>query len=93
MEHDATPVALGADEAFEGMLNAKLGNEQTFGDRTDTASSDLDRDPARRAELGDFRFMLQTQVERRQARRGKSQSTALDDRRRQNQSVRQAAAS
>ena len=93
MEDDSTTVALCADEACEFMLDPEFGTEQGFGDRTDGASADLDRDLALRTELDDFGFMLEAQIERRQASRGESQSATLDDRRRQGEPVRQAEAS
>ena len=93
VEDDATTVALGADEAFESMLDAKLGSKQLFGDRADGAGADLERDLAGRAELGHFGLVFQAEIQRRQAGGGESQSASLDDRRRQRQPVRQAAAS
>ena len=93
MENDATSVALGADEAFESMLDAELGGKQLFGDRADRAGADLDRDLAWRAELGHFGLVFQAEIQRRQSGGGVSQSTSLDDRRRQLQPVRQAEAS
>ena len=93
MEDDATTVALGADEAFESMLDTELGGEQLFGDRADGAGADLQRDLAGRAELGHFGLVFQAEIQRRQAGGGESQSASLDDGRRQRQPVRQAAAS
>ena len=93
MEDDATTVALGPDEAFESMLDAERGGEQLFGDRTDGAGADLERDLARRAELGHFGLVLQAEIQRGQAGGGESKSASLDDRRRQGQPVRQLEAS
>ena len=93
MEDDATTVALGADEAFESMLDAHLGGEQLIGDRPDGTGADLQGDLARGAELAHFGLVLQAEIQRRQAGGGESQSASLDDRRRQCQAVRQAAAS
>jgi len=41
VEDNAAPVSLGADEAFESMLDAHLGGEQLIGDRSDGTSADL----------------------------------------------------
>ena len=93
MEDDATTIALGADEAFESMLDAHFGGEQLIGDRTDGTGADLHGDLARYAELAHFGLVLQAEIQRRQAGGGESESASLDDRRRQCQPVRQAEAS
>ena len=92
MEDDSAAVALGADEAFETVLDAERCSQEAFGDRSDRAAPDVDRDLAGDAELNDFRLVLQADVERWQPGRGESQSASLDDRRRQDEPVRQAAA-
>ena len=93
MEDDAATVALGADEAFESMLDAERGGKQLVGERADGTGADLHGDLARYAELAHFGLVLQAEIQRRQAGGGESESASLDDRRRQCQPVRQAAAS
>ena len=93
MEDDAATVALGADEAFESMLDAERGGKQLVGERADGTGSDLHGDLARYAELAHFGLVLQAEIQRRQAGGGESESASLDDRRRQCQPVRQAEAS
>src|SRR3982750_617360 len=63
VEDDATTVSLSADEAFESMLDAEIGGQQLIGDRADGAGADLDRDPARHAELVHFGLVLQAEIQ------------------------------
>ena len=93
MKHDTAAVTLGTKEAGKAVCASQLQLRDALRYLPDRPGPDLDRDPALRAELDDFGFMLQAQVERGQSCRGESQRSALDDRRRQGQPVRQAEAS
>ncbi|HEY3634548.1 MAG TPA: hypothetical protein VGK95_05815, partial [Caldimonas sp.] len=57
VKNDSAAVALGAEKAFERMLDAELGDQQGLGEAADGAGADLERDLARAAELGDLRFV------------------------------------
>jgi hypothetical protein len=93
VKDDSATVSLRAEEAFEFVIDAELGCQDPLGDLADSAGANLEGDLANDAELRLLRFVLQADVECRQACGREPERRALDDPRRQREPVRQADAS
>ena len=63
MENDSAAVAGSAEKAFETMIDAELRFQQGLGERSDSASAQLDAHLACRSELLDLRLVPETHVE------------------------------
>ena len=91
MKDDSATVSLRAEEAFEFVIDAELRCQNRFADLTDGAGGDLEGDLAGDAELDVLRFVLQADIECRQACGREPERRALDDPRRQREPVRRQA--
>ena len=88
MEHDASAVALRAQEAGKAVAASHLETRDALRDSfPDRPGLDLEPDLAGLAVLRDLRFVLQAQIEGRQTGWGVSQRASLHQLRGQNQAV------